>query len=149
MASPKADVVVSGTSLPLVGKKRRVPVLMWGEDRASPSAEGGAPQAGSLCWLSLQFSSQPSSLTNPGGTSSGCRSVLVFQNLLCVTCELREEAESCLLSALEKEGEEGNQKRPCGQHLEPERSEQVPSRPEFSFNSRVSRTRLCFQTGLI
>lgn len=33
-------------------------------------------------------------------------SVLIFQNLLCVTCELREEAESCLLSALEKDGEE-------------------------------------------
>lgn len=49
-ASLRADVGVSGPSLPPVGKKHRVTTLMREEDRASPGSADGAPPTGSLRW---------------------------------------------------------------------------------------------------
>lgn len=84
-----------------------------GGGKGSPSLEGGVPQAGTAgCHLGVPTNSLP----DPGGTSGGCRSVLIFwdpalclcQDLLVVSTLLwwaREEAESCV-SALEKDGEE-------------------------------------------
>lgn len=99
-----------------------------------------------VCWLSPQYSSQPS-FANPGRRLQWV-SLSSSSRISAVTCALERKQKAACCQLWRKMEERWNQKYCVGQHPGPERSEQVPSQLSFPLTPGSPRHACAFEPCL-